>query len=301
MHDEIWELIYSFHMPLFMIISGCFCLSSFKLTFGDFLKKKSIQLLIPPTFCYLIIDVPYSIYFRGFHSVLTLNYLKCIIEDFWFLKSLFACYLIAYIHLKILNNIYMAAMFSILLVCLLPQFNFVYINFMLPFFWTGAILHKNINCFNENLFTIFAVSSFSFLGLLINWNGNFTIYHSPIIIDFGKENYQLIIIALYRFFIGFNGSLLVITVVKLLFDNYGNNYLLYLSNIGKSTMCIYIIQSYILERTLIKLNFKFIMPYLYFESFFITIGVIVISLVLIYFIKRNKILSFFLLGGKSVI
>ena len=39
--------IYSFHMPLFMLLCGYFSLNSFQKTFLVFLKQKTIQLLVP--------------------------------------------------------------------------------------------------------------------------------------------------------------------------------------------------------------------------------------------------------------
>ena len=41
------NLIYTFHMPLFMMVSGYFFKSSLNLSFGQFLKKKSIAMLLP--------------------------------------------------------------------------------------------------------------------------------------------------------------------------------------------------------------------------------------------------------------
>lgn len=46
-HNPIFEFIYSFHMPLFFMISGFFFNSSLKLNFKEFIYKKTIQLLLP--------------------------------------------------------------------------------------------------------------------------------------------------------------------------------------------------------------------------------------------------------------
>ena len=45
--EPVYKIIYSFHMPLFMVISGYFSLSSMRATTGSFLKKKFNQLLLP--------------------------------------------------------------------------------------------------------------------------------------------------------------------------------------------------------------------------------------------------------------
>ncbi len=46
-HNPVFEFIYSFHMPLFFMLSGFFFRSSLKLNMKEFFFKKSIQLLWP--------------------------------------------------------------------------------------------------------------------------------------------------------------------------------------------------------------------------------------------------------------
>ena len=46
-HSILYNCIYSFHMPLFMMLCGFFSLSSFDRPFVKFLKQKTIQLLFP--------------------------------------------------------------------------------------------------------------------------------------------------------------------------------------------------------------------------------------------------------------
>lgn len=47
LENDIHIDIYSFHMPLFMMISGFFAGNIAKYSFGKFLKKKFIQLIFP--------------------------------------------------------------------------------------------------------------------------------------------------------------------------------------------------------------------------------------------------------------
>lgn len=41
------DWIYSFHMPLFMLLSGYFSAHALQQPFGKFVKKKALQLLVP--------------------------------------------------------------------------------------------------------------------------------------------------------------------------------------------------------------------------------------------------------------
>lgn len=45
--NSVHQIIYSFHMPLFMMLSGFFGYSVLKLSYSQLLKKKFEQLIIP--------------------------------------------------------------------------------------------------------------------------------------------------------------------------------------------------------------------------------------------------------------
>ncbi|WP_455497031.1 acyltransferase family protein [Coprobacter sp.] len=46
-NNRIFIFIYSFHMPLFMMLSGLFFIRSMSLPFGVVLKKRFFQLILP--------------------------------------------------------------------------------------------------------------------------------------------------------------------------------------------------------------------------------------------------------------
>ncbi len=52
--EPVYLFIYSFHMPLFMMISGYFSISSLSMRVWPFLKKKFIQLLLPCVTWYVL-------------------------------------------------------------------------------------------------------------------------------------------------------------------------------------------------------------------------------------------------------
>lgn len=92
--DPIFLFIYSFHMPLFMTMSGMFFMSSLKLGFADFMKKKSLQLLLPAvTWSLICCAFKMSIEFRSFFN------------PSWFLYSVFLCYLVYYLLAKSIERI----------------------------------------------------------------------------------------------------------------------------------------------------------------------------------------------------
>lgn len=96
--DSVYRVIYSFHMPLFMIISGYFSVSSKSRPFWTEIKNKVRHLLlpiIPFTLLVLLVESP-SLHFE--------NTVTIIYSSFWFLKSLFICWGLNQIAIRTFNN-----------------------------------------------------------------------------------------------------------------------------------------------------------------------------------------------------
>lgn len=53
----VFNFIYTFHMPLFMMMSGYFFRTSLNLGLWSFVEKKTMQLLLP-AICWSIIKIP---------------------------------------------------------------------------------------------------------------------------------------------------------------------------------------------------------------------------------------------------
>ena len=90
-HDAVWRSIQSFHMPLFMMIAGYFSCSSMKLSFWDIVMKKAKQLILPCVSWGVL-----SFVLLHFTLGNNLSFFTTIIENFWFLKSVFICYLLGW-------------------------------------------------------------------------------------------------------------------------------------------------------------------------------------------------------------
>lgn len=240
----LFSLIYSFHMPLFAIISGIFASSSLKLTPGNFIKKKSINLLIP-SFSWAIFGIVISaIDHNGSLSIFNITTTH-LLFDFWFLKCLFICFVIAYATKKITptSNV---LFFSI---SLLPSFlsDQYYLTFLCPFFISGIILSDFITIFREKCNYVIAISGILYLILFINWNSNDLVYCShpyTLISLIHNEQYFIsrTLIYLYRFLIGFTGSIFIISLFFKIKDCHS-----IIKTIGKYTIGIYCIQTWVIE------------------------------------------------------
>lgn len=100
-NNAVFQIIYSFHMPLFFVVSGFFFVSSIRLGIYDFFKKKSVALLLP---CF-VWAVIYSICEYQDISTFLLNIIDPRKWPFWFLKGLFKVQSVIYLSFLISNRL----------------------------------------------------------------------------------------------------------------------------------------------------------------------------------------------------
>lgn len=299
--DIIWIWLQSFHMPLFIIISGYFSGSSLKLGFVTLLKKKSLQLLLPCITWGLIIYL-----IRLFVGGGNFSLLETIVGNFWFLKSVFICYLFIWIASR-MSDLFHSRMFGysvFLLVSLfIPQYNIIR---LFPCFLFGSILkEKNLlKTFMEKKIISISVVLFCFLLLFyINLNNSW-VYGS--IADFWGNNSLLCSFAIgyvVRILMGLSGSMFFLILCHSLFDQreyvsispFMSRVVLY----GQETLGIYIIQTNLLEKALAAVINLDHLPYLI--SYFVIMPLISIAVIwmcvqLIRLVSKNKLLAACLIG-----
>lgn len=106
-HDNmVWITIYTFHMPVFMVISGYFAKDSMDLKLSDLVKKKAKQLIFPMIFWSVLLSIlsDFINYIRDDKIYFCRNFVGIIYSNFWFLKCLFICYLFCYITHRLYVN-----------------------------------------------------------------------------------------------------------------------------------------------------------------------------------------------------
>lgn len=294
--ESLYRTIYSFHMPLFMMISGYFAASSMHIRLIDFLKKKSVQLLLPCftwelIFNTFIYHLPDKLFFDSL--------LNFFINGFWFLKSCFICYLIAFLgyrcNLKRGTRIILTLFFSQLI-------SFYQVPLMYPAFLLGLELNNSPEMMRK-LKSVYPIIVLSFIVLLCFWDKSFwfsldlkesIINRDPYpFIEYGYKK-------IYRIIIGIAGSLSFFFLFQKLFDrNIKSKFLETCGSWGQYTLGIYILQGYLLEILLAKyLNFDHLNFYLFnfLVAPLISIIVLIICVFIIKFILRSRICAFWLLG-----
>lgn len=297
-HHPIFKFTYSFHMPLFMLISGYFAISALKLDLYNFLKEKFIHLLLP---CFSA-----AIFVTLMNYILGLDVVHMGIREFvgnlWYLKSLFICMAIVKLFKSCFRN---ANVLFTVLICLfiaLP-IHFYHVNFMMPYFCIGylAFQYKSVIRRNVKMIYVLSISIYAFLWQY--WDGLYTTYASPLkmfdYISIQWIGFNNLYAYALRLFIGLSGSAMIIALFFIIEDYQGK--IVSLSKLGKYTLEIYTIHFLFINTGLLSLC---AVSYIkgWYEMFFCLLIAFFLLAVCVFIIKmiyRNRLLSLLFFGKKK--
>lgn len=290
--NPIFKFIYSFHMPLFMLVSGyLFYYSIKKYDLKSNIKSRLKQLLIPIICHSLIKTIIHFIINKSL--VLSIN---TFIYNLWFLWAVFFCSLIILFVNKLFRDNLLIYIVIFCLLFLLPDvYNINLYSYMYIYFVSGYLFNKyNIKFTSDKkLKIIMVISCFIFGCLLCFYNYNSYIYTSGYYILKGDVINQLII-DLYRTIIGLAGSVFVVSILKIINKKYEFKLLPY---VGKYSLGIYLISDIIFMNVFPLINSK-ITDINYLLILIETLFVIVSSIIVSKLIQKSKLLNKLLLGGR---
>ncbi len=241
-YNYMWLFVYSFHMPLFMLISGYFSYSILRKDFLTLLKIKSFQLIIP---CILwggiwyVIKVSYS--YNGMDDIVNniIPDIKWLTMDvLWFLKALFLCILLCYISKKSIWLLILSLLLSQIMPFKLPS--------MYPCFLVGLLCRDKDVLVKINFkWTTIIIILFIILYIFFDPRHMLTNLRATAKGLITGE-YILFLIELWnRFYcllIGIIGSLSVISLSKLSFQMIKHYaFLEKISEYGSQTQAVYIL------------------------------------------------------------
>lgn len=173
-HHPLFKLTYSFHMPLFMVVSGYFATRALEMPFGELIKRKCKQLLLPClTAAVVVIVVNRLIGWNAKHAGISE-----FVTNLWYLKSLFLCFCIG----KLATLIGRGKTWAIVLTGSLLAFpvHIYHVNFMMPFFWMGYLWSKHPDVLRKRAYPLFLGSLVAFGLLWPVWDGLYTTYATPL-------------------------------------------------------------------------------------------------------------------------
>lgn len=235
--ESAYRIIYAFHMPLFMMISGLFASKSLQTDIKTLIIKKSKNILLP---CFFWITLSWFVVacIEGNFSFGKL--LWGYKDQFWFLKSVFICYLLAYVANK---GVWMQ-----IIILIISQFiPYSGVSFMYLCFFVGQLLSRDglengfLVKYRIIIYLIFIVLLFFYDERL--WSSDFLAGGHIL-----SGNLRMLGLYLYRISVGLLGAISFIYLfgVDLKFVKLSGT----LSHAGQLTLGIYLMQSIVLERFL---------------------------------------------------
>lgn len=263
----VW--LYSFHMPMFMMMSGLFARKALRQTFLQLVWSKFKQLIVPSLIfgaIWLAVDKPQEL-MHGDALGIGLRVAKHFATCYWFLKSLFLCFVIGWIISRCrMRYIVVIAIIGILLYLQRWNITCFKLGSMLPFFLFGVWLKPNLEWVKNRAPELFI--AFAMLHSILILSDTYTSQQSFPTYFFANESINL---AVHNYGVylatAFCGCILTLCSCVLLerllcvhpiegvhsyFDDFKCWLLKWMREIGSITLWIYLCQKILLEILLPK-------------------------------------------------
>lgn len=296
--DPVSSIVLPFHMPMFMFISGYFAFSSLSKAPMSVVSRKAKQLLLPSITWFLILSALALAFKRNLSAERLRDIVMTLPQSYWFLKSLFLCYLLTIIGTGLYRwKRWSVLLYAVLLCCMAEYLNYVATISMYPFFLLGLLCNKFRDSVFKRQLWLFAGGLLIFVGVLTMYHTNdYNIYSHPFEFSIGGvKTLTLRIIA------GLSGSVAIVLFLKWLVDRCKSFRIIRLAgHVGTLTLGIYCIQAIFAEglfKSFTGLT-RGMSPSIYFYVLtpIASLAVVVISVLIINAIKRNRTLRLLLLG-----
>lgn len=290
-NNPVFLFIYSFHMPLFMMLSGYFASKLEKRSFRDVFTSKFLQLLLPT----IIFGIVYWLQSRFLLHQTHKDIISCLWYYFWFLKSLFVCIMLFYIGIRISPKKWIGLTMMLVisqLADITPYLFFLQLRYMFPCFVLGYALCHFKDYFYRYARIITPVSLAVWCLMLLGFNHDLLYPDIDKILQIGRD--KIIYSIYYRLLIGIAGSLGVMGTIYLLCEKLKSNKILdRLAEYGRHTLAIYILQSFVVESWLKAIISYPVMPYSWLFSLvyapIISVIALVICLMICFWLDKIKL------------
>lgn len=278
----VFRIIYSFHMPLFMMLSGYFASSSMSLGIREFFPKKFRQLLLPciswGVLCWLVItsgliEGRFHLEMKGLFT----GWLG-IVDNFWFFKSCFICYTLSWFCYRC-GRYKVVAMLIIWVLCTM-QGRF-HLNLMFPSFLLGLYLRNNQwlqNCLKKYRYMLYIIFIILLaVSLLMSLN----------------EYY------LFKLALGLSGALACFVLFQSTISKLQPTPTLeWLARLGRATLGVYVLQAILLEYLLPRYMNLTSLPYAMIILLmpFMALITLLVTYTIAQLISRLELMGWLLLG-----
>lgn len=274
--DRLYQFIYSFHMPLFMLISGYLGWYSIKRCRNrkgrlEVLGDRAATLLVPVFFWtaldYARILIINCVEKRPQPEALVFVYFYNALNNLWFLWAVWWSFLVVYVMHNFLRDNIIIYVLGFMALFILPDgLGMGAYKYMLPYYLTGYYVHGYMENKGQLVGKIprlwmIGITGLAFAGLFIYYNEDSFIYLTGYKLV-GKNVIRQFGIDIYRLVIGFAGSgffilvwqYIMMYVDKLNQSGKGKIKFLVLRKLGADSMGIYIVSGYLLIFVIQRFN-----------------------------------------------
>lgn len=307
LEDPIFKFIYSFHMPLFMLLSGyLFYHTLIRHSFIANIKSRFITLFIPiimwnivPFIMYTYHDRPHTFYY------LFKTYLSTMVENSWFLWAIFYCSFAVLIVNRLFKDNLFVYFIGFLLTFMIPDsHNLSLYKYMYPFFLIGYFYHKYSEKLNEkallllNSWKLLGTVAVIFVFLLYFFNNDSYIYTTGYTLINKEMPLRQLGIDLYRFLIGLIGSFFIILLLLKIYPKINEGIINIFSVIGINSLGIYMISGLIFQYLLPNIT-SWITSINYLIVLFESVIIVMVALLISLCIKKCSVTNIVFFGGRK--
>ena len=293
---EMRKIIYSFHMPLFFLLSG-YLYNSGKYSYSNLVVNKVQRLLYPfisVAVIFFIIKYIAGVYVPIEYPV-SLDAIKALIINpansymplLWFVHTLFIIFILYPLLRKVFNEVViLAIILGMNLIVGAEYYILKNVIAYIPFFIIGCILRDKKTVF-ESLLTKSYFIPLILVSIFVS------IYLFQMQGGFGSYNY------LMKFLLGVFGSLLIINISNILSNSKNLIIKKCLISVGVYSMSIYLFHTLFESAVRIGLSTKIlhiVVPFELVAALAIILGVTFPLLLEKYFLSKNKITRKYILG-----
>lgn len=252
--NPIWCWIYSFHMPLFMTLSGMFAMYGYNSsTFIGYCKKRTLRILVPCIVWLLIVSGCYMLIDDNLRLLTLVSVIK---GGLWFLKAVFLCGILGYIAMKSHGKKWL------FITIIISQFFQMWsVSTMYPCFLLGILIYKNLNWFRTNWKVVALICTILFfiISIPISYCPLFWEIRSSSLLQ-TESFHGIMLIQGCRYLTMFTGMLASTSLIigsYMLFENVARfpMWIHKVADAGRYTLGVYVIQTVVVE-TLLPLYFK---------------------------------------------
>jgi len=248
-NNLLFRIIYSFHMPMLMFLSGFILSTQFGYSLLNYLKKNAVRLLVP-----FIVWCIISYIFIRFQTNISLpaylfDLMKSPARGLWFLWILFLNSALLFGSLKLARykkqqhreNYYVIAAILLSLTASADFLALTDVKQYFPYYAAGFFSCKYGDALKARRKIIYLVAAVVFPLLVFSWKRNAFPTFYPVLLHFLNEDIARLVVSIYKYAVAFGGIALCSFILERIRQSWLYSFLSWL---GMLTLDVYSCHSY---------------------------------------------------------